>query len=107
MFCTTILYYIYLYYNCVVVLQNCICFVEGETGSNSETCVMCDVDGTEEVRVNVEESIDIKSEIPEAITFPSIKTEQEVSLRGVCDVGAARVFRPFVAPPPPQKKKKI
>ena len=83
---------------CVVVLQNCMGFVEGETGSCSETCLMCDVDGTEEVSIKVEEAVDIKEEvsikveeaadikdeIPEAITFPSIKTEQEVRLWRVC-----------------------
>jgi hypothetical protein len=37
---------------CVVVLQNCVGFVEGETGSCSETCVMCDGDGTGEVSIN-------------------------------------------------------
>ena len=63
---------------CVVVLQNCMCFVEDATGSFSDTCVTCDVDGTEEVSIKVEEAIDIKHEIPEAITFPSIKTEHEV-----------------------------
>ena len=38
----------------VVVLQNCMCFVEGGTGSCSETCVTCDVDGTEEDSIKVE-----------------------------------------------------
>ena len=56
---------------CVMVLQNCGCFVEGAAGSFSDTCVTCDVDGTEEVGIKVEEAIDIKDEIPEA-------TEQEV-----------------------------
>ena len=55
----------------VLVLQNCMCFVEGATGSFSNTCVACDVDGSEEVSIKVEEAIDIKHEIPEA-------TEQEV-----------------------------
>ena len=59
---------------CVVVLQNCMCFVERATGSCSETCVTCDVCGTEEVSVKVED------EIPEAISFPPIKTENEVRL---------------------------
>ena len=77
---------------CVVVLQNCMGFVEGETSSNSEPCVTCDVDGTEEVSINfedaidikeevsfkAEEAIDIKDEIPEALSFPPIKTEHEV-----------------------------
>jgi len=96
----------------VVVLQNCMGFVEGETGSCSETCVMCDVDETEEfgievedtidikeeVSIKFEEAIDIKDEIPEAISFPAIKTEHEVRLRGVCDLVAAHAFRPFIAP---------
>ena len=83
---------------CVVVLQNCVGFVEGETGSYSETCVKCDVDGTEEVTIKVEEAVDIKDEIPEAISFPPIKTEREVKLWGVCEVVEAHAFRPFVAP---------
>ena len=115
---------------CVAVLQNCMGFVEDETGSNSEECVTYDVDGTEEVSINfeaidikeevgfkVEEAIDIKDEIPEAtsfppmkteqevaidiikdeireaILFPPIKTEQEVRLWGVCEVVAAHAFR--------------
>jgi hypothetical protein len=69
-------------------------YADGETGSYNETCVTCDVDGSEgvsvkveeavdikeEVSVKVEEAIDIKDEIPQAITFPSIKTEHEVRL---------------------------
>ena len=80
---------------CVVVLQNGKGFVEGETGSNSEACVTCDVDGTEEVSINFEDAIDIKEEvsfkvedainikdeIPEAISFPAVKTEHEVRQR--------------------------
>ena len=83
---------------CVVMLQNCVCCVEGETGSCIETCVMCDVDGAEEASINVEDAIDIKEEvsikveeatdikdeIPEAISFPPVKTEQEVRLWVLC-----------------------
>jgi len=76
---------------CVVVLQDCVGYVEGETGYCSETCVMCDVDGAGEVSIKVEEAVDIKDETPEAITFPSIKTEHEVRLWGVCEVMAAHV----------------
>ena len=75
---------------CVVLLQNCMGFVEGETGCCVEKYEMCDVDGTDEVSIKVEEAIVIKDEIPEAIIFPSIKTEQEVRLWGVCEVVAAR-----------------
>jgi exopolysaccharide biosynthesis protein len=69
---------------CLVVLQNCVVYADGETGSYSEACVMCDVDGIEEVYSKVEESTDIKSEVPEALIFPPIKTEQEVRLWGMC-----------------------
>jgi len=83
---------------CVVMLQNCVCCVEGETGSCIEICVKCDVDGTEdvssnvedavdikdEVSIKVEEAIDVKDEIPEASIFPLIKTEQEVRLWVLC-----------------------
>ena len=82
---------------CMAVLQNCMCFVEGGTGSCSETCVMCDVGGTEEVSIKVEDAIDIKDEFPEAVSFPPIKTENEVRLWGVCKVVAVHGFRPFIA----------
>ena len=84
--------------DCMAVLQNCLDFVEGETGSCSETGVICDVDGTEEGSFNVEGDIDIKNEMPEAISFPPIKTEHEVRLWGVCEVLTAHDFRPFIAP---------
>jgi len=97
---------------CVVVLQNCMCFVGGGTGSSSETRVECDVDGTEEVGIKVEEAtdikdevsikaeeaIDIKDEIPEAVIFPPITPEQEVSLWGVCELVAAHANGPFITP---------
>jgi hypothetical protein len=68
----------------VVVLQNFMGCVEGATGSCSETCVTCAVGGTEDVCIKVEEELDIKDEVPEAITFSSVKTEHEVRLREVC-----------------------
>jgi len=97
---------------CVVMLQSCVGYVEGETGSCSEMCVMCDVDGAgevsnkvedtidikEEVCIKFEEAIDIKDEIPEAISFPPIKTEHEVRLWGVCEVVVAHAFMPFITP---------
>jgi len=97
---------------CVVMLQNCMGFVEGETGSCSETCVTDDdvdtegiisikveeaINIKEEVCIKFEETIDIKDEIPEAISFPPMKTEHEVRLWGVCEVVAAHAFRPFIA----------
>ena len=68
----------------MVMLQNCVCCVEGETGSCSETCVMCDVDGAEEASIKVEQTIDIKDQIPEAISFAPIKTEEEVRFWVLC-----------------------
>ena len=91
----------------MAVLQNCTNFVEEETDSCPETFVTCDVDGfevkikieetidikeelnitveeaidiKEELSIKVEEAVDIKDEIPEAISFPPMKTEHEVSL---------------------------
>ena len=80
---------------CVVLLQNCMDFVEGEPGSGTETSVTFDVDGTEEVSIKLEESIDIKDEIPDASSFPPVNTEYEVHLRGVCEMVAAHTIRPF------------
>ena len=109
----------------MVVLQNCVGFVEGETGSCNETDVKCDFGGIEEfsikaedaldikeevsikaedaldikeeVSIKVEDAVDIKDETPEAMVFPPIKTEQEVRLCGVCELVAAEAFRPFIA----------
>jgi uncharacterized protein YgiM (DUF1202 family) len=73
----------------VVVLQNCMGSVEGETGSCSETCVMYAFIGTEEISMKVEEELNVKDEIPEAKTSPSIKTEHEVRLQGLWEAVAA------------------
>ena len=84
----------------MVVLQNCIGFVEGVTGACNEAGVEFDVDGSEEdstkyeetldmkeeVCIKFEEAIDVKDEIPEAIMFPPIKNEQEVRLGGLCEL---------------------
>jgi len=65
---------------CVVVLQNGMDVVEGETGSYSETCATCDDDGTENITIKLESAIDIKDEIPEYIFFLPMKNENEVRL---------------------------
>jgi len=57
--------------------------VEGESASYSGTCVTSVDDGTEEVSIKVEKAIDVKDEIPQAIIFPPVRTEQEVRLLGV------------------------
>ena len=72
-------------------------FVEDETGCCVQKCKMCDVDGTDEVSIKFEGAVDMKDEIPEAISFPPFKTEHEVRLSGVCEVVAAHAFRPFIA----------
>ena len=79
---------------CVVVLQNGVDVVESETGSYSGTGVACNVDGMEEVSIKLEEAIDIKDEIPEAVPFPPIKTELEVRLWGVWEVVATHAYCP-------------
>jgi hypothetical protein len=53
----------------VLVFQNGTDVVDSETGSCSETRVMCDVDdGTEEVSFKVEDAIDVNDEISEDIS---------------------------------------
>jgi len=73
---------------CVVVLQNDMGYMEGETGSCSETCVTFDFIGTEEVCIKVEEAIDIKEEgsikVEEAIDIKeegSIKVEEAINIK--------------------------
>jgi len=83
---------------CVVVLQNCVGCVEGETDCCREARVTCDGNGTEKIDIKIEEAIDVEDEIPEAISFPPIKSENEVRLWGFCEVVAAHAFRPFIAP---------
>ena len=60
------------------------CCVEGETGSCIETCLTCDFGTTEEISIKAEDAIDIKEEIAETVSIPSIKTEHEVWFLGVC-----------------------
>jgi len=55
--------------------KNCFGFVEGETCSYSETCVML-VELKKSI-LKLKKAIDMKDEIPEAITFALIKTELE------------------------------
>jgi hypothetical protein len=73
-------------------------FVKDGTGCDSETFVTFDVEGTEEISIKIEEAIDIKDEIPEAISFPPIKTEHEVRIFAICELVAAHAVRPFIAP---------
>jgi len=65
---------------CVVLLQSCMGYVEGETGYCNETCVMCDVDGAAEFSIKVEEAIDIKEEVSIKVEDP-IDIKDEVSIK--------------------------
>jgi hypothetical protein len=67
-----------------VILQNCVGLIRDEPDSDSEACVSTLDDGTEEGNIEIEESIDLKEEDPEAKTIPPIKTEPEVSVWGLC-----------------------
>jgi len=73
-------------------------FVERGTGKCSWTGITCGDDGREEVSIKVEEAIDIEEEIPEAITFPSMMTENVVRLWGVCEVLPGHASMSFMAP---------
>jgi hypothetical protein len=89
----------------VVVLQICMGLIKDEPDSGSEAYETNLEDGIEEgnitdedanikieesdikieeAKIKVEESEDIKEENPEAITFPPIKPEPEVSVWGLC-----------------------
>jgi hypothetical protein len=51
----------------------------------------------EEISIKVEKAIDIKDEIPEAVSSPSIKTEHEVRLWGCLRCWQLMLLRPFIA----------
>jgi hypothetical protein len=96
----------------VVLLQDFMGLIKDEPDSGSEACVTTMGGGNEDGNINVEESnweveeadikieeaLDIKEENPEAITFPPIKTEPEVSEWSSCVRQQQFVFpRPFTA----------
>jgi hypothetical protein len=71
----------------VLVFQNCLGLIKDEPDSGSEACVTTLDDGTEEINIKVEESdvkveetLDIKEENSEGLTFPTIKAETKVSV---------------------------
>jgi hypothetical protein len=55
------------------------------------------VDGTGEGSVKVKVEMDVKDEIQQVVSVPSVKTEHEVRLEGVCEVVTAHAVRPFIA----------
>jgi len=68
----------------VKVLQTCTDSLKSDPVSLSETCLRSSVDGSETVGIKVVETTDMnKKEHPEAITFPTVKTEPEVSVLSV------------------------
>ena len=110
----------------VVVFQNGMDVLEGETGSHIETHIMRGDYATEEFTIKLEDTIHIKeeltikiedvidikqevsnkfedaihikNEIPEAVTSPTIGTEKEVRLWVECELVAAYAFKAFAAP---------
>jgi hypothetical protein len=71
----------------LIVLQNCMGLIKDEPDSGSEACVTALDDGTEEGKMEVEESdikveetLDMKEENSEGVIFPTIKAEPEVSV---------------------------
>jgi hypothetical protein len=62
----------------VVVLQNCMGLTEDEPDSGNEARVTTLDDGTEEGNMEFEETLDIKEENAEGISFPTIKAEPVV-----------------------------
>jgi hypothetical protein len=83
--------------NCVVLLEDCMGLVEGETGYCSDTCATGGVGGTGEGSDQVEETVAIRGEISEAVKFPAINTEHEVRLQGVHEMFPSHAVRPFIA----------
>jgi hypothetical protein len=72
--------------------------IRDEPDSGIETCVTILDDGIEEGNIQVEESLDIKEENAETISFPPIKNEPEVSVWGLCVRQQQFMFpRPFTA----------
>jgi len=64
----------------VKVSQTCMDSLKSGPVSLSETCLRSSVDGSEAVGIKVVETTGMnKEEHPEAITFPTVKTEPEVS----------------------------
>jgi hypothetical protein len=82
----------------VVVLQNCVGLIRDEPDSGSGACVTALDDGTEEGSLEVEESMDIEEENAEPVNSPTVKTEPEVSVWGLCVRQQQFMFpRPFTA----------
>jgi hypothetical protein len=69
----------------VMMLQNCMGLIKVERDSDTEECMTSLDNGTEEGNIKIEELVDVKEENPEAIKFPPIKTEPEVSVWGLCE----------------------
>jgi hypothetical protein len=83
--------------NCVVLLEDCMGLVEGETGSCRDTCLTGGVGGTREGSVQVKETVAVRSEISEAVKLPAINAEHEVRQQGVNEMFPSHAVRPFVA----------
>lgn len=74
-------------YNALMVLQSCTQSLKVLPGSSDEVCLTLSNDANGAISVKVEEdtNVDMKEEIPEPKTFPTIKDGQdEVSYVSVC-----------------------
>jgi hypothetical protein len=83
--------------NCVVLLEDCMGLVEGETGSCSDTCVTGGVGRTGEGSIQVEETVAMRDEVSGAVKIPAIYAENEVRLLGVHEMFPTHAVRPFIA----------
>jgi hypothetical protein len=81
--------------NCVVLLEDCMGLVEGETGYCRDTCVPGGVGGTGEGSVQVADTIAMRGEIS-ALKFPAINAEHEVRLQPVHETFPTHASRPFI-----------
>jgi hypothetical protein len=66
------------------VSEPCVAALDGGTEEGNITVEEDDIKVEQSVDIKFEDSVDIKEENPEAIKYPPIKTEPEVSVWGVC-----------------------
>ena len=72
---------------CMLVLQNCMDVVKGETCNCSGTGVTCDDHGTEEVSMKFEDAIDIKEEFGVTVQDAvDIKEEFNITVVDAVDI---------------------
>jgi hypothetical protein len=70
--------------NGMMLLQNCVDLLKMIPGSYSETCPTSSYGGNEGIDIKIEVTDIQEEEEPEPVTFPVIKSENEVSCTSVC-----------------------